>query len=378
MTGADGSFSLQFQVLRTGPFWFYYAYDGTSGGSSPVVNLTVATFPVRLTAALSSKHVNEGAKVTVRGTAAYQDNGAWKPLAGNEVWLCSSGDPYPCASQWATYATGSATTNAQGQFSIKVPTTGSDVWTVETTPTFYFPDAKSSLPLTVALSNAITSFKASVNSFAVVTYSGCVTAPPSGLVIQYATKQAGPWYRLKTTPAEGGFCTQGKRNGYEFTGTAAAQVAYAYYRATYPASSQWQGASSRDVLLWKYLTRITSFSITPHHVGPGGHIHVSGRLWTSNGHGKWLPYARRHILVIFRYQGTWYRYKVEPLTNHAGRFSGNFEVYATSPFFTQYNGDKLHFACASARIKVKQSSAQQVAGSLPGTFGPLSNTTPSL
>jgi hypothetical protein len=211
VTGADGSFSVQFQVPATCPYWVYYANDGSSTGNSPVANLTLKTFPVHISAALTATHVNEGKQVTVHGTVTYDDTGVQKPLAGNTVWLCSSGDPYPCASDWASYASGSAVTDANGKFSMRVPTTGSDVWTLQTTQTIYFPVAKKSLPLTVALSNAITGFKASLDSFATITYSGCVTASPGGVGLEYAAKRTGPWHRLRVKPIiTGTLCTQGK------------------------------------------------------------------------------------------------------------------------------------------------------------------------
>ncbi len=353
VTGSDGSFSVKFQVPMTGPYWVYYPNDGTAAGSSPVINLTLTTFPVRISAALTAKRIDQGKRDSISGTVTYEDNGVRKPLAGNTVWLCSSGDPYPCASLWSSYASGSATTDANGKFTIRVPTAGSDVWLLQTTSSLYFPSATKSLPLSVVLANAITSFKAGLSSFGVVSYSGCITSTANTAQLEYSAKPAGPWRKLKVKPVTNGYtCGQGQHIGYEFSGTAVAQLAAAYYRAIAPASSQWQATVGRTVYLWKYLTKITSFAVTPRHVAKGGHIRVSGRLWTSNGHGKWRPYGHRRILVIFKYRGTWYRYPGEPLTSKAGWFSGRFAVYASSPFFAQYDGDKAHFACSSAAEKV--------------------------
>ncbi len=353
VTGVDGAFSVQFQVPASGPYWVYYSNDGSTTGSSPAINLTLTTFAVHLSATLTAKHVDEGKPVSVSGTATYDDNGVQKPLADNTVWLCGSGDPYPCASTWASYAAGSAVTNAQGKFTMPVPTTGTDVWTLQTTQTLYFPSATVSLPLSVALSNAITAFKASLNRFATVAYSGCVTGPPGSIVIEYAAKPACPWRRLRLKPVSTGEqCAQGKHYGYVFTGTATAQLASAYYRAAFAATSQWQAATSQSVYLWKYLTKITSFAVTPSHAARGGHVRVSGRLWTDDGHGRWRPFGHQRVLVIFRYHGTWYRYRTEPVTNLTGRFSGRFLVYGSTPFASQYDGDNTHFACASVVQKV--------------------------
>ena len=353
VTGADGSFSLQFQVPATGPYWVFYGDDGSSDGASAIVNLTLNTFSVRLTAALTASHVKEGQRVSVRGTVTYVENGARKPEAGAKVLLCSAETGYPCNGQVPSAVTNSTVTDANGKFTMRVPTTGSDTWLVGTVQSIYFHPATVSRSLSVALRNAITNFKARVSSFAVVTYSGCVTAEPRGVKIEYAAKKTGPWQRLKTKPAdEGSLCTQGQHNGVAFTGTAIAQIAAAYYRAVYPASRQWQLAVSRTVYLRKYLTKITSFSVTPRHASKGGHIRASGRLWADNGHGRWRPYGHRRVLVVFRYRGAWYRYKVEPQTNKAGWFSGRFVVYSSSRYFSQYDGDKAHFACASTILKV--------------------------
>jgi hypothetical protein len=349
VTGADGSFSVQFPVLATGPYWVYYANDGSTTGSSPPVNLTLTTFPVHIAAALTAKHVNQGQPVSVSGTVTYDDKGVKKPLAGNTVWLCGSGDPYPCASTWSSYAAGSATTNASGKFTMRVPSAASDLWKLQTTQTTYFPATSVSLPLSVALANAITGFNARLDSFGRITYSGCVIAPVSGIAIEYAAKPSGPWRRLRAKTAIGSTaCTRGQR----FSGTTIAQLAAAYYRAIFAATPQWQSATSKTVYLWKYLTKITNFSVRPHHVAHGGHIRVSGRLWTDNGRGQWLPYGHRHVIVVFRYRGQWYRYRGEPRTNRAGWFSGRFPVYASSPFFAQFNGNKTHFASASVVRRV--------------------------
>ena len=363
VTGADGSFSVQFQVPATGPYFVYYPNDGSATGSSAVVNLTLTTFPQHMTAALTAKQVNQGKPVSVSGTVTYDDKGVKKPLAGDKVWLCSSGDPYPCAATWASYAAGSAVTNASGKFTMRVPTAASDVWKLQTTPTTYFPATNVSLPLSVALANAITDFKAHLNSFAQITYSGCVIAPVSGLVIEYAAKPSGPWHRLRAKTSIGSMACA---HGQQFSGQTIAQLAAAYYRAIFAATPQWQSAASRTVYLWKYLTKITNFSVKPRRVPSGGHIRVTGRLWTRGGHGRWRPYGHRRVIVVFRYRGQWYRYRGEPRTNRAGWFSGRFPVYASSPFFAQFNGDKTHFACDSVTRKVRSGALTLTAGPWPG------------
>ena len=376
VTSADGSFSVSFQVPMSGPYWVFYNNDGSTGGSSAIANLNVSTLSVRLTAALTASHVKEGQRVFVHGTVTYAENGVRKPEAGAKVLLCNIDTGYSCNGQVPSSTTNSTVTDAHGKFTMRVPSTGSTTWTVATLQSIYFHPAAVNRSLSVALRNAITNFKAKVSSFAVVTYSGCVIAQPSGVVIEYAAKKTGPWRRLKIKPVDdGSLCTPGHGTGLAFSGTAIAHLAAAYYRAVFPASRQWQLAVSRSVFLRKYLTKITSFSVTPRNAVKGDHIRVSGRLWAENGHGRWQPYGQRRVLVVFRYRGAWYRYRVEPKTSKAGWFSGRFPVYSSSRYFSQYDGDKAHFACASTIIKAT-SAASGSPGFWPGLRVPRAEPSP--
>ena len=165
---------------------------------------------MRLTAALTASHVKEGQRVFVHGTVTYAENGVRKPEAGAKVLLCNIDTGYPCNGQVPSSTTNSTVTDAHGKFTMRVPSTGSTTWTVATLQSIYFHPAAVNRSLSVALRNAITNFKANVSSFAVVTYSGCVIAQPSGVVIEYAAKKTGPWRRLKIKPVDdGSLCTPG-------------------------------------------------------------------------------------------------------------------------------------------------------------------------
>lgn len=78
--------------------------------------------------------------------------------------------------------------------------------------------------------------------------------------------------------------------------------------------------------------------------------------------GKWRPYAHQLVLVIFRYRGTWYRYRHEPTTNPAGRFSLSARVYVSAPFAAVFLGNSTHFATGSARVGVKATGASLAVG----------------
>src|ERR1700733_15864484 len=88
-----------FRFPATGPYWVFYGDDGSSDGASAIVNLTLNTFSVRLTAALTAHHVKEGQRVSVHGTVTYVENGVRKPEADAKVLLCSADTGYPCSGQ---------------------------------------------------------------------------------------------------------------------------------------------------------------------------------------------------------------------------------------------------------------------------------------
>ena len=158
-------------------------------------------------------------------------------------------------------------------------------------------------------------------------------------------------------PESGLSCQVGSRQGYEYSWHFFARLASAYYRVEYVATYQTQGAATKAVHLARLFTKITNFRISPTHVPARGHFTVSGRLWAQGKRGKWSPYGHRRLIVVFNYQGTWYRYVGEPKTTSAGWFKGRFLIYDTSPVFAQYNGDAIHFASASKRIKVTDTGA---------------------
>src|SRR5262249_45206285 len=148
-----------------------------------------------------------------------------------------------------------------------------------------------------------TDFHAKINSFAMVSYSGCITGAIQLVLIEYAAKPNGPWKPLRHAFHASG-CRQGTRHGLRFRGAARAKLADAYYRAVYASTPTWQAAKSQVLHLHKLLTKITSFSVTPRSVPHHGSITVSGRLWAQLKSGKWRHYPRRHVMVVFRYRGT--------------------------------------------------------------------------
>jgi hypothetical protein len=352
MTGSDGSFTVT-EEAEQADYWVEFPGNSmTASASSASVSIAVTQFPVQMTAHLKTVHTRYGAPDSVSGTATYADGAATDPLAGNTVSL------YYTTTGGEQEVVSTAVTSSTGDFTLNAPTTdGSLTWTVATTPTIYFPVAQTSLPMTVAEPNKITSFKAQLTPFAVVTVSGCITSGRP-VVIQYAKSASGPWQALGTIrSASGDSCQQGKDIGSEFAGKFGARLSAAYYRAVFAGSQQSERAVSKALFLQKFFTKITSFTVSPSHVVRNGTITVSGKLWAQGKSGKFAPDAHKLVLVMLKYHGANYRYAHEPETNSAGQFRWRFKVAPVSaPTFAQYDGDSTHLASASKRVDVTVST----------------------
>lgn len=371
-TDSSGAFTVTVKA-QSADYWMEYAGNPqteTAFSATLPIAITLIQLPMRIHATLARTQVNAGAKDSVNGYVTYIDKGVTKQLTKQSISL------YQGFFYFGEPPTATTTTGSGGKFSMPVPTTQTGAWSVEIPSSPYFSGGQVNLQLNVAEPNRITSFRAKLDSFAVVSYSGCVSAQTGYVVLQYAAKRTGPWHTIGKTPAfTGTSCTQGRGLGNEFSGQAFARLAGAYYRTRYFATPTWQTAVSTSTFLHKFLTKITSFGVTPRSVGHNGTITVSGRLWANTKPGKWRPYPHRRVIVVFRFQGTWYRYPHAPETNASGRFSGSFTVYASSPFFAQYNGDSRHFASASKRIKVSAAAVASTATlSLHGVI-PLASAT---
>jgi hypothetical protein len=349
-TTTDGSFSIKVPA-KSVLYWVEYQGDATTAEtSSPPIAITVSQFPVKMQAALAVRHAKYGQPDKVTGQLTYTDNSGGHPLAGTSVSLYSY--YYPGATPTATTVTGS-----KGTFSMPVPTTSSNTWTVQSSGSEYFTSASANLPMTVAQRNYIQQFHASLNPFAIVGVRACVGASTGLVKAEYAAKARGPWRALGRLAYTGITCTHGSGYGYEFAANLGAHLASAYYRVVYVASYQFQGAVTKSVHLSRLFTKITSFRVSPRHFSGGGHFHASGRLWALGKNGKWKPYGNRKVIVVFKYQGTYYRERAEPKTNSAGWFSGRFPVYSSTPVFAQYNGDATHFASATKRVRITDSGS---------------------
>ena len=82
-----------------------------------------------------------------------------------------------------------------------------------------------------------------------------------------------------------------------------------------------------------------------------GKVTVSGRLWRLNG--KWLPDARQHVVIEFRYKNKTYTFSRHLTTNSAGRFRGTFAVPHSAAWLALYSGSSTEFATASKAVTIR-------------------------
>jgi hypothetical protein len=360
-TGADGSFTVSVPAVSSVYYMQYFSTPTSGPAQSSPITITLQQFTTTLNAKLTVVHARYGQPDEVTGTLTYLDNGVTKPLAGNTVSLEESEYYTPTAT---------AVTSSTGQFTIPVPTNvGSDTWYLTSSETTYFTAASVNLPMTVAEPNFILGFHAGLNAFAVVHVYGCVGTSSGKVEVQYAPRPRGPWRNLGRWPFSGYSCEVGSHQGFEYTGNYYAQLASAYYRVVYTGTYQEEGVVTNAIHLSRLFTKITNFSVSPTRVATNGRFRVSGRLWAQNKRGKFLPDGDQHVIVVFDYQGTPYRYPAEPKTSKAGYFSGSFVIVDTSPVFAQYNGDATHFASASNRIKVTDTGAGRATATTPAVLG---------
>lgn len=369
-TDANGNFTGQVSATGSGFVDVTMAATNGQAAGSAVVNLTMVTDPIRLSARLSVNPVSYGDSDTVTGTLSYLpfDTGtAYKPLAGQSVFV----GIITTGGEFLTTATG--TTNAQGGFSIKVPTKGygSTPWTVaagrSVAPNdLQFGPAEVNLKMTVKIATEITNFHLKLNQYWGLSFSGClnppekapVTVDAAGLVLQYSSGgPKGPWRTLAKNIPSDSRCGNG---GAWFASTAAAPENYAYYRIYFPGNdltgTDLLGSSSQSVLAWKYADRITGFSVSPHVVANNGQLTVRGQLQFYSDY-KWRDYANQTIYVIFRQKGssTWY-WIVKAKTNSSGHFSATFkDSVGSATWSAEFEGNSSHLSTAPPGVYVRVS-----------------------
>jgi hypothetical protein len=365
--GPDGTFKVSAPTAVVGQTYqaAVAATDMTTAATSAPVTVTERADQVGVKAKLGHATIKYGQADTVSGIVEYRPTatGAYQPLRGTTVTIARTTP--------AGQSPIKAVTKADGTFTAAIPaqkTAGS--WTVSAGGTALLKAAKSKpMTLNVQLATSFKRVAIGLSAFKALSVKAClsVTSPGgsqksfgSSITLEYASSAKGPWKKLRTIKPTTGiaYCPTGSP---VWQATLAAPVPNGYYRLGFGGSSSLQRVTGRAVHRWRRLTKITSFSISPHRVRAMGAVTVKGRLWHHTS--SWQPYAGHKVVILFRYRGEWFFYQDEPRTNSRGYFSGRFTVFVTSPWIAQFDGDTTDFASATRRIDLTVTSS--AARSLP-------------
>jgi hypothetical protein len=336
-----------------------------AAATSSQIYVTAIEEAVAVTATASAAQLNYGQTLSITGTATYQASAGstYVPLPNSTVQLYAG----PYYDETGPFMT--ATTNAAGQYSFSFKDDGTAQWYVyagglpgDPQLDYLLSQASATMLVNVALPVKINGLRASLSPFAVLTLTGCLVPGGADLPLraQYATKKSGPWITLRTVEGTTGTsCGSGSDLGETFQYQVPVKVSSAYYRLSYPGSSDWQPAVSAVVHESKDLTKITAFEITPRTVRKDHFVTISGRLWKyARG---WHPLANQHVWIFALYKGKYYYYTYKPKTSLSGRFKHKFAIPFTAKYFAEYMGGKLFFASASVRLKVTVTSRASAA-----------------
>ena len=373
MTASDGTYSITVNEAEPGTYWVQTPGSATVASSSffGPVQVSEQVDQVRVTAKISTRHVNYGKSVTISGTVQYKPHSSWVPLPGGLVDI--DGGPYPQPPPVKT-----VTASAAGTFSVSVPDLSAGPVSVSAggvslTNTYLdglLTTASISLPLTVALPVRIVSARASLSPLGLVTLTGCVeiqhadAVPNLALAVEASLSKSGPWKTIKTDhgPFYSGCSTSAPADGTvistEFDTTLPAVGDPAYYRVRLAATPELQAATSQAALGFLYRTKITSISVSPSEVPKGGTATVKGRLWRAvsaktTSARDWKAYGARTVIVIYRLKGKKDWDELGPVkTNSAGRFSLRFADYASATLSALYLGDSKHLWSQGGTAKI--------------------------
>jgi hypothetical protein len=378
-TQANGAFSYTVSdVDAAASYNFSVAQKlGSSGYTQATYDVPVVISPAitRITGIkLTPAHLKYGQKATLQGTVQYQNATGWIGIASTAVALAEGGTKL-----------GSVQTNAKGTFTATLPTTHGAAWSAVMPAATLLQQASTVGNLVISVPMKATWFRASLGVLGQVAASGCleVTAPvgygpQASVQIQYATRSRGPWRVLGhlqlhdnlpagKVGAHYANCT-GTTEAY-FNGPLKAASDNAYYRADFPANTAFQGAISGVVHSWRYQSKITNFSVTPHAVNSGQAVTITGKLWHRTGR-RWVPYAHRTIVILYNQKGTsfWSTALGPVKTNSKGEFrqvvnagKGNF----VAVIYTEYAGSNVDLAYRTGGIAVTIRLRSALAYGLP-------------
>ena len=350
MTQSDGSYSGHVELPVAGDDYQVVAASGPTWGSgsiSPPLTFTWTKDPTRIVSVkVTPEDFNYGGTVpaTITGTAEY-DNAStgWQPLTDAPVTggILLSGAQH------------TVMTDSSGHFTWQYVPSSDTRWSVEVGDGNVLGYGSATGSVHVAVPLRITSFTASLSTFAQLTVTSCVQATVSGfngpvgpLEIQYSAQPSGPWISLGRVARHSNWTCSASEESY-FSGSLPARLAYAYYRAYVPPTADNESAFGKPILRWKYITRINALHVSPGTVHKGGKLTVSGRL--QYYYGGWRNFARQQVLIILKPKGSkaWY-WMVKVNTNASGYFTSTFTDPVSASWSADYNGNATHFGSGGA------------------------------
>lgn len=362
-TDAEGDFNTS--VSSPGTFTASVSGNTIFSASSSPDTVTAVTTPTQLTATAPLKPISYGQQVTVVGTLSYQTGTTLQGLGGMPVVIDAPGG-YPRLSIPVTGADGSFTAAFTATDSGPVFVYFNNAQYQESGSFPYLAPAGAVVQITVDRPTSLTHFSATVASSRRVTVHGCVgvenlqagsaSSVPGTITIQYSARKAGPWHRLGEInglkSAVGSSCGIATVEA-SYSGSFAAKLARAYYRATFVphAGANLLGSVSAPVLAWKYPTRITGLKVSARHVAKGAKVTISGQLLQDTK--QWVHYGHQLVQIVFRKPKAKKPYSiVKVTTDSAGKFTATFTDTFSATWSAFYPGNAKHFGCRSAGIRV--------------------------
>lgn len=351
-----------------------------SFASSQPTGLTGQPSDVQVHARLSSNSANYGQPVTLSGTAEYQLDGIWKPLANTGINVTGI-DFYDYNSTQVT-----STTDGSGKFDVRLPKLPSATWTADVqsnqflltgpAPGPYPSFAPNSAFLTVRLPTRFTSPRVRFDPFGDITVNGClglgpvagsqfITSPNGQDVeLQYARTPRGPWLGLgRMNRASPTAC----RMATPVSAALRSPALSGYYRLRYAGGVTFEPAVSAVRHAATARTKIVHFNVSPRSVTGRGRITVSGQLQQQAKGWRGLPGGFIKILIRPQGSNTWYWYK-KLHTGAAGRFRLSFADPVAGHWAALYLGDSRHLAVVSKAIYVADSGAAAMGSAMVSRF----------
>jgi hypothetical protein len=345
-TGTNGKFTYRATgISRVTAFDFSVGSTTTYTAATEDVSIGLSPARTRITkVSVSPAHLKYGQKATLKGTVEYLSGKTWTDLPRATVKM----------SEGKTNL-GTAHAGPNGSFAASLPSTHGLGWSAVVPQANLIQQGTVTGNLSIAVPTKLQSFRAGLGVNGQITVAGCLAvtvpvgyAPLTKIAIQYASAARGPWKTLgqlqlraiDAPPRDCGAATES-----HFSGSIHIKLADAYYRAEFPASYSFESAVGTSVHLWKYQTRITSYTVSPRSVKTRQKVTITGQLWAKTK--GWRPFANQRVEIIYNDKGTsyWGSLGTAKTNSH-----GDFKAYALSGagtfvaiIYAEYAGGKTDF-----------------------------------